>query len=191
MQVFKPGVTEDNHIPTLNRNLTSPDVVLDHAPAADDSPFSTIAMKTADRVFSHMNEPYIGYSDSLGLLVHEFHMQEMWYRAKNAYAVLKDNLPAQMASFCQCAKDVHNNGVITYLEQLAKQVYRNPNYLKEKAELYAYNQTCLNAVICELGGNEEQITAESWVVYRKGMIKVLNDQSDRNMALFMYCMLET
>lgn len=149
------------------------------------SPFATVALRNADRVLSHMNEPYLGYTTSIGLIVHELHMQEMWHHVKIAYAMLKGNLPKQIPEFCRCAKDVRNNGIMERMNQFATFVFRNPRYDEEREEIEK------NRGLSFIGWPSKELTLQAWGEFKNGQLSYLDDQTVRDMGLFMYCMLDT
>lgn len=139
-----------------------------------------------------MNEPYLGYSNAVGLMVHQFHMQEMWYHVAEEFAVVKETLPDGLASFCDCAKDVKRNGVHKYLRLLAQHVYRNKNHKMPKAKSL---EDCGDDDVCRVTGTIgfayfEPSNPKAWDDYKAGLI-LLGDMNLRDMAIFLYCMLET
>lgn len=92
LQMFAPGTTEDNNIPTVPHNLTIVDgKVPPISHNAPDTPlptgFDTDAMRTIDGVLSHLGEHNDGLGDvwsSLERVVHVFHMKDLWYRINAA-----------------------------------------------------------------------------------------------------------
>lgn len=189
--MIKPGVTEVNHIPTINRNLTDPEMLLDNAPAAEKSPFETIALRTADRVLSHMGEPYLLYTDTVARLAHEFHMQEMWQKVAKEYEVLRASPPQNLHAFCQCAKDVQNNGVISYLRLLAVFGYRNKNFVKEQKEEILQLGEC-QSLACKVGRpsvGRELNNKDDWQDSKSQMLLFVDTKMAMDAAHFLICML--
>lgn len=118
---FKPDVTEDNFIPTVNKDLTSEERVLDHAPEAGyDKDWVTIEMQHFDSVMKKMNETDYDIANFwlIEKLTHKIHMAEVWARTQIKYKMLEKILDAD-SRLCTCVNDVDNNGVRAYLQYLA------------------------------------------------------------------------
>lgn len=192
--MFEPEVTVRNSIPTVNRNLSSPDAVLGNAPPAEQSPFTSIAMKTADRILSHMDDSYLAYAGNIELMLHELHMQEMWHTVKVDYDALKNTLPANDTwEFCQCAKNVNGNGVMKYLRLFAAVVYRNKGFMWLKSQGHANKWGCGTNDVCKVmftTGMFKPTSGQQWSDFRKDLLSDRDPSAVRDMSLFLYCMLE-
>lgn len=191
-------MTENNRIPTVNRNLTSPQVILDHAPAADATPFDTIGLKTVDRVMEHLGEAYMAYEDDpLKLLIHEFHMQSMWHFIEKQYSILKAEPPAGLPLFCECAKEVNRNGVMKYLNLFASLVYRNKDYKEQRWNESLPLEDCPTEackVELKIGIINRPVglsTKQAWMKNRHLLLDHFDQRDYREIAIFLYCMLET
>jgi len=118
---FKPDTTEDNFIPTVNKDLTSDERVLDHAPLAGyDKDWVTMEMQHFDSVMKKMNETDYDIANFwlIEKLTHKIHMAEVWARTQIKYKMLEKILDTD-SNLCTCVNDVDNNGVRAYLQYLA------------------------------------------------------------------------
>lgn len=128
LRKFKPDVTEDNHIPTINENLNADLPILLYAPdrkGPNDAAFMTDGMKTLDEVLDHMGDSAYGirFSNPLEMIEHAFHMKELWHMVHHAYVDLEKSPPDSRV--CGCVKDIENNGLLDALRTIAM-IFREP-----------------------------------------------------------------
>uniref|UniRef100_A0A914E9Y0 Uncharacterized protein n=1 Tax=Acrobeloides nanus TaxID=290746 RepID=A0A914E9Y0_9BILA len=131
LRKLSPNITEDNRIPTINKNLSSIDPILLYAPdrkGPSDGKFMTDGMRTLDEVLSHMgDEAYdIKNSNTLERIVHAFHMEEAWAMVEQAYEKIRENPPN--GQVCRCAMDIEQNGVLDKLRFIAMAI-REPKLI--------------------------------------------------------------
>jgi len=133
LRKFKPGVTENNLVPTVNKNLISDEPVLLNAPNEPDvgKTFKTDGMRAVDQVLSHMDDKTYdvkGYGP-LERLVHVLHMQAVWDDARVQYEHMKAQPPS--TEVCQCARDTEKNGVMEAVRYIALKI-REPELMLGK-----------------------------------------------------------
>jgi len=117
---FNPKANETNNIPTINRNLTSSQPILNDAPDISRSDrFQTMALLVAEEVVLNEDRDWdLHNADTLGKLLHALHMHEMWTEASRVYQNILANPPTE-PNFCPCLVDVENNGIYFYLRKIA------------------------------------------------------------------------
>ncbi|XP_072021003.1 uncharacterized protein [Amphiura filiformis] len=114
LRLFNPKVTEKNSVPTVNHNMSAPDLVVPYAPdepIGDD--FNTDAMNMIDHILSHIgkeNDALGAYWSPIGRVAHAFHMWDLWYRVHEEFeCTIRDNPPKQ--DVCDCLMDTEHNGI--------------------------------------------------------------------------------
>merc|ERR1719175_348048 len=117
---FDPKANETNNIPTINRNLSSFEPILNDAPDIGRSNrFQTMALLVAEEVVLNEDRDWdLHNADTLEKLLHALHMHEMWTEASGVYRNLLANPPTE-PNFCPCLVDVENNGIYFYLRKIA------------------------------------------------------------------------
>ena len=109
---FNPNANETNNIPTINRNLTSSEPILNDAPDLGRSDrFQTMGLLVAEEVILNEDADWdMHNADILGKFLHALHMHEMWTETSKVYQSLLANPPAN-TNICPCLADVENNGI--------------------------------------------------------------------------------
>merc|ERR1719167_967168 len=117
---FNPNANETNNIPTINRNLTSSQPILNDAPDLGRSDrFQTIGLLVAEEVVLNEDRDWdLHNADTLDKLLHALHMHEMWTETSRLYKNLLTNPPAN-SNLCSCLADVENNGIFFNLRDIA------------------------------------------------------------------------
>jgi len=117
---FNPNANETNNIPTINRNLTSSEPILNDAPDIGRSDrFKTIGLLVAEEVVLKEDRDWdIHGGDILDKLLHALHMHEVWSETSRLYKGLLDS-PPDDPSICPCLADVENNGIFFNLRNIA------------------------------------------------------------------------
>uniref|UniRef100_A0AC34FU70 Uncharacterized protein n=1 Tax=Panagrolaimus sp. ES5 TaxID=591445 RepID=A0AC34FU70_9BILA len=213
LQKFKPGITEDNRVPTINMNLTADEALLPYAPnrtTPDSIYFHTEGMKILDEVLTHMNDNSYDVKNfsPLEKIAHAFHMEEMWAAALHAYRKLKRHPPSE--EICKCTMDIENNGVLKQLRYAAllirepqlvygstlnraKRGYRVVvGYSKrfKKREIFEQKENKFDAdqlVLNETVASPRLINVEGWKKWKDVGVGKLHNHKDA--ALFLYCAL--
>jgi len=149
---FKPDITSNNTIPTIDMNLRAEDAIRPNTlEDPDPSPFMTNSLRSLDRVLSHMdNQLYdVKYFTILERIVHAFHMQEVWEMAQQPYQAYKATPPPD--AVCTCARDVESNGVMKML-RFSALAMREPAliYGKSRKDYYVQYQ-----VVYSFGSNDK------------------------------------
>ena len=140
---FDADATEDNNIPTVNDDLTSPNLL--HQTAVDlnlNNSFLTPAMQSVDYILSNWeSENFIMKNSSvLELLVHNLHMYETLSVAGKMYQQIKRKVKNQkkngkmkkiekMKNLCECIKGKEDK-IIKELEDTANR-FRETNERKK------------------------------------------------------------
>jgi len=117
LKQFDPLATENNFVPTIDRDLRSEIAILPYTPdwkSTDSSMFLTEPMKVLDSVLSHMHEKHwdIVAFNPLERVVHAFHMKEAWARTKKEFDQIGKTRTVPSDQACSCAMDVENNGIM-------------------------------------------------------------------------------
>ena len=109
---FNPNANETNNIPTVNRNLSSSEPILNDAPDIGRSDrFQTMGLQVAEEVVLNEDRDWdLHNADTLDKLLHALHMHEMWSETSRLYQNLLANPPAN-PNLCSCLGDVENNGI--------------------------------------------------------------------------------
>ena len=117
---FGVSLGPDNGIPSANTDLGAEedDIVLLHAPSRQGDPnIQSPGFYTFSQTMDHMDDPMFGMKENvLARMAHNFHMHEMWTKVN----VETEKFAAKNVdpSVCDCALDVHGNGVVDDLEQI-------------------------------------------------------------------------
>merc|ERR1719167_2012214 len=87
---FNPNANETNNIPTINRNLTSSEPILNDAPDIGRSDrFHTMGLLVAEEVVLKEDRDWdLRNADTLDKLLHALHMHEMWSQTSRLYNLL-------------------------------------------------------------------------------------------------------
>jgi len=116
LKKFDPLATEDNYVPTVNRDLRAEQAIIPYAkdmkPA--DRALRTEGMQVLDMVIMHMNDKHwdITGFNALERVAHIFHMRELWLYTKDQFDQIGKTIPAPNENACLCMMDVENNGVM-------------------------------------------------------------------------------
>lgn len=204
LRAFEPTVTENNRVPTINMDLSSPQAIVPYAQkriATDVSKkFLTTGMETLDVVLSHMNQENwdINGFNALEKVVHAFHMREEWARVLVEYQRIKAQPPSE--EFCRCATDVDNNGIMKMMRFNAMAirepdlVYGSPTFSQRNANapsarnvygnLYSYRfrsvdpkSSLQDLVLQDRAGSMPTLkNKDSWQIWRGQPIPVQDDE---------------
>jgi len=117
---FNPNANETNNIPTVNRNLSSSEPILNDAPDIGRSGrFQTMGLLVAEEVVLNEDRDWdLHNADTLDKLLHALHMHEMWTETSRLYQNLLANPPTN-PNICPCLVDVENNGIYFHLRHIA------------------------------------------------------------------------
>merc|ERR1719341_359646 len=117
---FNPNANETNNIPTVNRNLSSSEPILNDAPDIGRSGrFQTMGLLVAEEVVLNEDRDWdLHNADTLDKLLHALHMHEMWTETSRLYQNLLANPPTN-SNICPCLVDVENNGIYFHLRHIA------------------------------------------------------------------------
>merc|ERR1719341_1528293 len=117
---FNPKANKTNNIPTINRNLSSSEPILNDAPDIRQSDrFQSMGLLVAEEVVLNEDRDWdLHNADTLEKLLHALHMHEMWTETSRVYQNLLANPPAD-ANICPCLADVENNGIYFNLRHIA------------------------------------------------------------------------
>jgi len=117
---FNPSANETNNIPTVNRNLSSSEPILNDAPDIGRSGrFQTMGLLVAEEVVLNEDRDWdLHNADTLDKLLHALHMHEMWTETSRLYQNLLANPPTN-PNICPCLVDVENNGIYFNLRHIA------------------------------------------------------------------------
>ena len=108
---FDDSATEDNNIPIINFNLSSPDLTLPSVPDLKlGNSFLTPSMNSVDHILSNWeNEDFFMRNASvLEMLVHNLHMYETLSSSGNIYKEIKKSNKS-MNMLCNCMKRGEND----------------------------------------------------------------------------------
>jgi hypothetical protein len=113
---FDPEAPKINGIPTIVDGIVVNNTV------EDSSPFKSVGLRGLDSALSESkdleNSDILLAAKLIQMILHPFHMQEMWTNMKPMYDKLVIN-PPKNKQLCPCVKDVKNNQVWKYLEWMA------------------------------------------------------------------------
>jgi len=117
---FNQNANVTNNIPTINRNLSSSEPILNDAPDLGRSDrFQTMALLVAEEVVLNENRDWdMHNADTLDKLLHALHMHEMWADTSRVYKQILASPPAT-TDICPCLADVENNGIYFHLRRIA------------------------------------------------------------------------
>jgi len=91
--------------------------------------FATEGMQILDRVLSQMDSNVHNRDlTTLEIVVHEFHMRELWARMLPVYQKIKANPPSNAAAVCKCAMNVQNNGILQTM-RISSLKWREPGLM--------------------------------------------------------------
>ena len=109
---FNLSANETNNIPTVNRNLSSSEPILNDAPDIGRSDrFQTMGLQVAEEVVLNEDRDWdLHNAETLDKLLHALHMHEMWTKTSKLYNHLFAN-PPNNPNICRCLADVENNGI--------------------------------------------------------------------------------
>ena len=109
---FNPKANKTNNIPTINRNLSSSEPILNDAPDIGQSNrFQSMGLLVAEEVVLNEDRDWdLHNAETLDKLLHALHMHEMWTETSRVYKHLLANPPTN-PSICPCLADVENNGI--------------------------------------------------------------------------------
>jgi len=106
---FEPGAAEVNNVPVGTMDLTSPDLVLPHAPDIHgNNSFGTPAMYSLDLILSNWENDFFLMRGATPLekIIHNLHMYEGYRVAGQMYKELKKRKNKNaMKKFCPCITD--------------------------------------------------------------------------------------
>ena len=112
---FDKSATDNNSIPIVNFNLSSPDLVLPSVPDLNlNNTFLTPSMNSVDHILSNWeNENFFMKNASIiEMLVHNLHMYEtlsvsgrMFKRLKRKIKKNKDGIQEKIEDICNCMKE--------------------------------------------------------------------------------------
>jgi len=215
---FNPKANETNNIPTINRNLTSSEPILNDAPDLGRSNrFQTIGLLVAEEVVLNEDRDWdLHNADTLDKLLHALHMHEMWSEASRLYQNLLANPPAN-PNLCSCLGDVENNGIFFNLREIALLIrepdlgYNTENQRPRGGRARGYWGYKTGSSYSTGSGTKEQAkkliqkraadsegeeensevsrhSATYWVDLFNGFAE-MTDPVSSDLALFLYCML--
>jgi hypothetical protein len=201
LKKFYPSASQNNKVPTVNKNLTAPEAILLYAPDesinAESNSFITDGMNVLDTVLSRMDNKFWGIKNysPLEKLVHAFHMKEVWARALNEYQLIEKNPPKNVENVCRCALDIERNGIIQIMKFLALTI-REPSLMSANPTLSDFNlgdnfyRFDFNYYLTKLSNDNSRETSmphlnstESWQIWKK----MVPREESYDAALFLYC----
>merc|ERR1711973_391735 len=121
---FKADAPEHNRIPTVNIDFRSEDVIHFNAPLwGYENRFDSWALKIMDW-FMLNDQPYLyqNRANTMEKITHQYHMHEIYERASVIYNELVENPPNNVNGICACANDLTENGVMTEVVDIARQL---------------------------------------------------------------------
>jgi len=121
---FKSDAPEQNKIPTVNVDFRSENIINFNAPLwGYEDRFDTWALKIMDW-FMLNDTPYLyqNRANTLEKITHQYHMQEIYQRAGQIYQQLMKNPPKKVKDICKCAIDLTDNGILTEVVNIARQL---------------------------------------------------------------------
>lgn len=173
LRLFDPSVTENNSVPTINRNLTKRDKVLSYAPNVTLShDFKTAAFNLIDDTLTHADSGNDGLGKNwqpLERIVHRFHMRDLWRRILDKY----NNLKRVPVETCHCLMDIKRNGIYDRLEWIA-----NRYSVDTPISIHEWSTPIpkLNSI-------------KEWPEWKMRFSYYYNDQADTDSAVFLFCAL--
>jgi len=214
---FNPNANETNNIPTVNRNLSSSEPILNDAPDIGRSGrFQTMGLLVAEEVVLNEDRDWdLHNADTLDKLLHALHMHEMWTETSRLYQNLLANPPTN-PNICPCLVDVENNGIYFHLRHIAMLIrepeleYNTENKRRPRGgralPLELYNGSYRKGYKTGSGSSTKKRAAEKeeeedpvitevanysksyWVDLFNGFAG-MTDPVSSDLALFLYCML--
>merc|ERR1719447_2375504 len=121
---FKADAPEQNRIPTVNIDFRSENVIHFNAPLwGYENRFDTWALKIMDW-FMLNDQPYLfqNRANTIEKITHQYHMHEIYEKAAVIYNELLENPPNNVNGICACANDLTENGVMTEVVNIARQL---------------------------------------------------------------------
>merc|ERR1719516_712381 len=121
---FKADASEQNKIPTVNIDFRSENIINFNAPLwGYEDRFGTWALRIMDW-FMLNDQPYLyqNRANTLEKITHQYHMQEIYQRAGKIYQKLAENPPEKVTDICKCANDLTDNGILTEVVNIARQL---------------------------------------------------------------------
>jgi len=121
---FKADAPEQNKIPTVNIDFRSENIINFNAPLwGYEDRFGSWALKIMDW-FMLNDQPYLyqNRANILEKITHQYHMQEIYQRAGKIYQKLVENPPEKVTDICKCANDLTDNGILTEVVNIARQL---------------------------------------------------------------------
>jgi len=173
LQLFDPLATEDNGVPTVNKNLADRNnLVLPNAPSDPwQTDFGSKTMNIIDAILSR-----IGTSDDglgphwspIERIAHVFHMWDLWTTIREeAYPDVVENPPSNQV--CDCLRNTKDNGIYASVDWVARHY------------LVATPITLLDRPIPQL------TDSSSWSVWKDRLLHYYKDQDLKDAATFLYC----
>jgi len=171
---FDPEAPEINGIPTIVEGIVVNNTM------EDSSPFNSDGLRGLASALSESkdleNSDVLLAPKLIQMILHPFHMQEMWTNMKPMYDELVKN-PPKNKQLCPCVKDVKNNQVWKYLEWMASGEGVTHEEEDEYLE-YGYNAS---------NNNVNNYWMNS---VRLDLLQYNDEKSDLySAAVFIYCML--
>jgi len=203
---FNPEANETNNIPTVNRNLSSREPILNDAPDLKPSGhFKTIGLQVAEDVMLSDGDDWdLHNADAIDKLLHGLHMHEMWNSASEVYSVLLDD-PTSKLELCPCLMDVENNGIYHNLRNIAmlirepelgynKDNKRVPRTGRILSRYYSGTYSIGHAPQRKKreAEDDDEVIMHSgayWTSLFKGFSDEDMKQTHSDLGLFLYCML--
>jgi len=213
---FNPSANETNNIPTVNRNLSSSEPILNDAPDIGRSGrFQTMGLLVAEEVVLNEDRDWdLHNADTLDKLLHALHMHEMWTETSRVYQNLLANPPTN-PNICPCLVDVENNGIYFHLRHIAMLIrepeleyntenkrrprggrarfagyaigtYNGSGRVREVAKRAAEKEREEDPVITDI--NDYSKSKSYWVDLFNSFAQ-MTDPVSSDLALFLYCML--
>jgi len=123
LKMFEPTVTENNLVPTINKDKTSANRVLLNAPdikSKNEAQFKTDAMKILDLILSDIDQKryYQNEYSVLEEIVHTAHMREFWANVLVEYKKIQSSVHNDKP-ICSCVLDIESNGVMDVFRTVA------------------------------------------------------------------------
>jgi len=121
---FKADAPEQNRIPSVNIDFRSENIIHFDAPLwGYEKRFDTWALKIMDW-FMLNDQPYLfqNRANTLEKIAHQYHMHEIYEKAAVIYNDLVENPPNNVNGICACANDLTENGVMTQVVNIARQL---------------------------------------------------------------------
>jgi hypothetical protein len=172
--MFKPDVTEQNTIPTVNQNLALPNKVVNYAPDVPvGSAFSGLAMNEVDRLLSILGTK----DDGLGMhwqpverVVHSLHMYDLWTTIKNAMPIVK---PVD-AETCAC--------LMAETKPQIGQIWQAVSWVAEH-----YTSATPISLLKRAHDIPHLTDAVTWGIWKDDLLRYYTQSGVRDAAVFMQC----